>query len=125
MVYKPTTRPGECNSMVECLSRALVTFLIAVSKHLIQSDLREQGFILAHSLKRWCPSWKERHSCWSGRWMVTLYLQSRNGVSRKWGLLLNLKAHPRDPLPPASLYLPKLLRPSEVGPAVEDQVLDA
>lgn len=54
-----------------------------------------------------------------------MYLQSRNGVSRKWGLLSNLKAHPRDPLPPASLYLPKLLRPSEVGPAVEDQVLDA
>lgn len=44
---------------------------------------------------------------------------------QKVGPTINLKAQPRDPLPPASLYLPKLLRPSEVGPAVEDQVLDA
>lgn len=58
-----------------------INFLIDVAKFLIRHHLREEGLILACSLKGPSSLWSRRHGGWNVTWLLSLIQQSGN---RKW-----------------------------------------
>lgn len=73
-----------------------------------QKQLKEEGFILAHSISE-RDKWMRRHN-WNVMHLITGCLQSEStGQSAGVGLFNTSEAHSNDPYPPAMPHLLKAL----------------
>ena len=84
----------------------MVSVPIAIIKHLAQSILGEERFMLAQNLTKHSPPWWGRHGSRNLMQMLTSQLQSRSKRTTGSGICLsNLKVYPSDLLPPVRLLL--------------------
>lgn len=84
---------------------ALATFLVAMTKCQTRINLRERGFILAPSSRRYIPSWLGRHDgAGAEDQPVTKHLhQEAEGKQEEQPGYKISRSAPNDPLPPTRL----------------------
>lgn len=110
----------------------LVTFIFAVTKHLIKRYLKRKVH-LGSRFEGCSPPWREMHEWWQGVLLTwdcvprTFTSSCLSGTeSREWTgsrtWLSNLKQHSQYPLSPVRLHLLKIPEPSETALPIGKQV---
>lgn len=103
------------------LMSILVTFLHIVTKYWARNNLKEEGFLLSHGLRKCSPSRQGRHSGRNMRW-CSWY--SHNLKVERTGSQSSCNTSsptPTDPLPPERLYLLKFPQLPGTAPPSGDQ----